>query len=974
MTPVERTEIPADMPAPKDVVELFDRFRRNYYAYKAPTYNETQLRREFIDPLFEALGWDVNNRQGYAEAYKDVVHEDSLKIDGSSRSPDYSFRVGGVRKFFVETKKPSVNLKDDPSPAFQLRRYGWSANLPVSILTDFEEFVVYDTRVRPKAGDKASTARIEYLRGDEIIENWDERIASRFSRDAVLRGDFDRFAGEGAKRRGSEPVDNAFLAQIEQWRDSLARVLALRNPELSVSDLNFAVQVTIDRLVFLRIAEDRGLEEDRRLLTTVQKKDAYAELLRVFKLADDRYNSGLFHFRGEKGRSKADNLTPTLKVDDKTLREMVEGLYYPASAYEFSVLPADILGQVYERFLGQVIRLTPAHRAVVEARPEVRKAGGVFYTPTYVVRHIVRAAVLSQLEGRTPKQIVGFRVLDPSCGSGSFLLEVYQSLLDWYEAWYIKDGPKRWSESRNPTLRPSSHGWKLTTTERKRILLAHVFGVDIDSQAVEVTKLSLLLKVLEGETNQSIAQLNLLHDRALPDLDRNIKCGNSLIASDFLADAQGELLDESESHAANVFDWSAEFAEVMADGGFDAVVGNPPYVLLQDEFRNDAHLSYFKSKYRVAAFKIDTYHLFIERALRLTKKGGLVSMITPSNFLTNNHLAELRRMLLEDTAIEEMTVVDGGVFRGVSVDNAIFVLRSGHKGAKEFRIQHAQPAVDALVVGKVETVSTSIAKSDPHALFVGTAGKQVATLWRKVEAKSTPLGDVAFVNFGKQLRDRKKFTKDVIEVESVQSVPRSYRPCYTGRDVRRYSVEWSGLACLNREEARSGGCWDGDKQDAPNKLLTKQIGKVPEFGIDEHGYQCLNTMFMVNVKDDTVDPLLLLAQLNSSVCHAIWLDRYYDRRKTFPKIKGTYLKQLPVLIPNLKDPEQNSAAKKIVELVRRVTRLRASHGKANATDDGRIARQIEPLERSIDEEIFRLYGFSSAEVKAIEEIVAAGRV
>lgn len=127
------------MGAPREIIDLMDRFRKHAEAYRSSSYNETQVRREFVDPFFHALGWDVDNVRSYAEAYKDVVHEDAIKIGGSTKARDYSFRIGGVRKFFVETKKPSVNVKDDISPAFQLRRYAWSAKLPLSILTDFEE-------------------------------------------------------------------------------------------------------------------------------------------------------------------------------------------------------------------------------------------------------------------------------------------------------------------------------------------------------------------------------------------------------------------------------------------------------------------------------------------------------------------------------------------------------------------------------------------------------------------------------------------------------------------------------------------------------------------------------------------------------------------------------------------------------------------------------------------------------------------
>src|SRR5258708_5189114 len=149
--------------APTEILDLVDRFDRNLEAYKSGAYNETQLRREFLDPFFEALGWDVDNRQGYAEAYKDVIHEDAIKIAGSARAPDYCFRIGGARKFFVEAKRPIVYVKDDIEPAYQLRRYAWSAKLPLSIVTDFEEFAVYDCRTKPQMGDKASVGRILYM-------------------------------------------------------------------------------------------------------------------------------------------------------------------------------------------------------------------------------------------------------------------------------------------------------------------------------------------------------------------------------------------------------------------------------------------------------------------------------------------------------------------------------------------------------------------------------------------------------------------------------------------------------------------------------------------------------------------------------------------------------------------------------------------------------------------------------------------
>ncbi|MCG7853051.1 MAG: type I restriction enzyme HsdR N-terminal domain-containing protein, partial [Methanosarcinaceae archaeon] len=253
------------MTVPAKVLELVKRFDRNLEAYKQVKYNETQLRREFIDPFFEELGWDVANKKGYAEAYKEVVHEDAIKVGRATKAPDYSFRIGGVRKFFLEAKKPSVNIKDDTHPAYQLRRYAWSAKLPLSILTDFEEFAVYDCRTKPVKTDKASHSRILYMTYTEYSKRWEE-IADIFSREAILKGSFDKYVESKKGKRGTAEVDAAFLQEIERWRDILARNIALRNPKLTQQELNFAIQRTIDRIIFLRICEDRGIEFYGRLM------------------------------------------------------------------------------------------------------------------------------------------------------------------------------------------------------------------------------------------------------------------------------------------------------------------------------------------------------------------------------------------------------------------------------------------------------------------------------------------------------------------------------------------------------------------------------------------------------------------------------------------------------------------------------------------------------------------------------------
>jgi type I restriction-modification system DNA methylase subunit len=661
------------MAAPKEILDLVRRFNEHKEAYISGQYNETQLRREFLDPFFKALDWDIDNAQGLAEQYKDVIHEDSIKIGGNTKAPDYCFRIGGTRKFFLEAKKPAVDIKQETSPAYQLRRYAWSAKLPLSILSDFEGFAIYDCRIRPVQDDKASTARVYYCTYDQYAEKWDE-IASIFSKEAVLKGSFDKYAETNKRKKGTAEVDDVFLNEIESWRKHLAQNIAQRNPELSQAALNYSVQQTIDRIIFLRICEDRGIEPYGQLQALQNGANIYARLCEIFHRADDRYNSGLFHFSEEKDRHEPpDRLMLGLHIDDKPLKEIFKHLYYPDSPYEFSVLSADILGQVYEQFLGKVIRLTSGHHAVVEDKPEVKKAGGVYYTPTYIVDYIVNHTVGKLVEGKKPKDVEKLCILDPACGSGSFLIGAYQYLMDWHLKWYEQNEPEKHARGRPPRVYRGPGGvWRLTTNERRRILLNNIYGVDIDTQAVEVTKLSLLLKVLEGESDQSLnTQMALFRERALPDLGDNIKCGNSLIGPDFYqTDLFGTLSDEDISRV-NAFDWEKEFPEIVRAGGFNVVIGNPPWGA---QFV-DAELEYLRQKNQsVIVRMIDSFMYFLHQGIQKTASDGYLGMILPDVILYQQDNEKLRNVILSSSEVQYLLNL-GDVFQKVTRPACILILK-----------------------------------------------------------------------------------------------------------------------------------------------------------------------------------------------------------------------------------------------------------------------------------------------------------
>ena len=555
--------------------QLIEKFDRNLTQYKSTSYDEANVRVDFIDKFFTILGWDVSNENGYSENYREVVREAKVITLGKPKNPDYSFRIGGIRKFFVEAKKPSIDIKQAKSPAFQIRRYAYTANLPLSILTNFQEFAVYDTRIKPAEKDDASVGRIFYCRYGDYEKEWDY-LKGTFSQDAILTGSFDKYVSDKKRQKGTSTVDKEFLKTIDKWRVELAKAIARNNASLQTYDINYAVQKLIDRIIFLRFAEDHNIEEYGSIKKFLETKEQiYSQLDTFFKRADAKYNSSLF---------KPEDFISHLVIPDKILHSIISELYYPKCPYEFSVMPIEILGSIYEKFLGKTIRLTASHQAKVEEKPEVRKAGGVYYTPQYIVDYIVENTVGKKLKGRiasdfdSAAKIAGMvekkvndvhylRVLDPACGSGSFLVRAYDYLLRWYLDQYTK------AKSVNKNLKEhriyqinNDQDYQLSIRSKQDILTRHIYGVDIDRQAVEVTRLSLLLKLMEGESQQTSAGfLRFDQARLLPDLSQNIKCGNSLIGSDFYEGKNLSLFDTSEKMKVNAFDWDGPdgFPEIM---------------------------------------------------------------------------------------------------------------------------------------------------------------------------------------------------------------------------------------------------------------------------------------------------------------------------------------------------------------------------------------------------------------------------
>lgn len=960
MTDTQRQKIQL----PEIINELVGRFGEQHNAYHSGKYNETQLRRDFLDPFFEALGWDVSNKKNYSEKFREVLHEVSVEVEGQAKAADYAFQSGGGPLFFIEAKKPAVNIENDTSAAFQIRRYAWSAKLPVSILTNFEQLSIYDCRSKPVHGDPAHIGRTHLFSYREYITRWDE-LWNLISYEAVHQGSLEKLIQSSKGRKGTADVDDDFLAEMERWRKELALNIALRNPSLTTRQINTSVQLTIDRIIFLRICEDRKIEPEENLRNATDGIDVYGDMMALFATADKKYNSGLFHFSTEKGRQGySDTLTPNIKVDDRVIKDILANLYLPKSPYAFNYFSADVLGHVYERFLGKVIRLTPAHQAKVEEKPEVRKAGGVFYTPTYIVNYIVENTVGELLKDKTPESLntTPLRVLDPACGSGSFLIGAYQYLLDWYLDWYIKNEPAKWAKGAHPTIFENFGNWKLTIEQRKLILTRHIYGVDIDPQAVEVTKLSLLLKVVEAP-----GQASFFGERILPDLDDNIKCGNSLIGSDFYSGQQMGMFDSEEQYRVNAFDWQTAFPNVFGKGGFDSVIGNPPY----GASFNEKTKNYLANKYPdVSDYESSQY--FLLRAKFYTRNLGIVGFIVPNTIFLNNFAKNFRGNISRNFKILSLINLSNvDVFETATVRTVIpFLVNSLSPNPKieisyfeQFGIEPRKKIVD----------QNDLINKDNEWINALTSSRN--QLIEKISRSTIPLGQILAVSQGlipyDKYRGHSEYTIKNRIWNSDHKKNDTYKRELRGGDVTRYSVNWNGKQWI------SYGPWLA----APRKpeffikprLLFREITD-PKTGLlhvgltEEEFYNnpgiinCINSgsnyslYYLLGIVDSK---LLAYFHFNSSP---------KANKGVFPKILVNDVRNLPIRAIDFTNVADVSLHDRMIALVRQMLTLHEQFASAKLPDEKeRLQRQINGTDRRIDNLVYKLYGLSVEEIRIIEE-------
>ena len=780
---------------------------------------EAHIEEKYIKPMFRALNWTDPD---------ELLVQPSLRIDGNTKAPDYVLRLrdanGHWRKhLFMEAKHPKYNLEKDLRYIRQAYQYAYSTinktdgsgnRVRLCLLTDFEEFRLFDCfNPEPLLRNELILFNKQIVRPFDIkytdYEKEFDTLWDSFERANVAAGSLEKYrVTDEMLRKGRQSPDMKFLDNLREWRAALAVDMCEGDPDLPEAQLTAASQLVIDRVIFLKSLADRNIEEDY-LSEILAKLDSAADSeVRLFDLCGDIFRKIDHTYNGELFNDKKHPELRGVAIKNRTMRKMLESLVPEKSLYNLAAMPPEIIGSAYEVFLGEVVVKT-ARGVAVEQKPEVKKAGGVYYTPRYIVDYIVENTVGRLLAGcETLEDAAKLKILDPACGSGSFLIGAYDALLDWHLERLIRDFKARLPKAKSldklkkefegrlkissTSDAKDSHVFRLAPALKRKILLDNIYGVDIDPQAVEVTKFSLSLKAIENSTRGELYEdVTLFKQTVLPDLNGNIKCGNSLVASDFS-------LDPDELLRVKAFDWPVQFPAVMRQGGFHAVIGNPPYLNIDDTWgKGDLRLKAIKSSYpHVYNDKTDICFYFIAKAFDISRDAGIVSFITSRAFLEAFKADKLRGFLAGKSSVSKIIDFQNFyVFDGVGITTCVLQLdkKSSIETLDVFKLllkslPNNYLSMEILEDKQIFEHHTPLKSKLSNDVWTFASDAQSA-INAKIDKIGIPLSNILHIGKGMETGCNNVFGKRSIEEMKAWGVPNDlYRFRASNSDIQRYDI------------------------------------------------------------------------------------------------------------------------------------------------------------------------------------------
>ncbi|MBI5166316.1 MAG: N-6 DNA methylase [candidate division NC10 bacterium] len=711
--------------------------------------------------------------------------------------------------------------------------------------------------------------------------------------------------------------------------------------------LREAIQLLLDRIIFIRSCEDRGLAHGETLKDKVlQYRDdigpAFMPVLKgIFRLYERNFNSDLF----------LPHPSEELKIDFKALKEVILETYDP---YLFSAIGLEVLGSIYEQYLGYTLRLTDK-RVKYELKPEVRKAGGVYYTPEYVVDYIVRNTVGRLLKELKPKEIERLRILDPACGSGSFLIRAYHEMLDYYQQKKAEALERRRKALMAARVDQSAFPFqiengepRLTIFEKREVLLRHIYGVDLDPQAEEVTKLSLMLKMLEGE-------LGLIPGRAvLPVLDQNIKCGNSLISGDQLT-LQGYF--GPEFWRLRPFDWATRFPKIVEEGGFDAVIGNPPWI---ESKRMDAkEKRFYEEHFQSVDKQYDVFNAFIERGLQVLKNSRLLGFIVPSRFVMNPDYEIFREFLLNNTSILDICDVGEDIFEGVEMPALIITLRKEHMRSKRLQnLINVKVEVQNFREGRWREYHIPQKRflNENRRLFTIYQSPEIDDIIRKIEEDSVTFGSLATNARGVEIGKKSSLISD-------EKRGKGWVPFLVGEDIDRYLIKGQHFLQLGAPgvDYKKPDLYQGEK------ILIRKTGTGIRATYDDEGFYAIQVIYIFKPVKPTTNLKFLLGLLNSRLMAFYYFTKFGEKhKKAFPHLRQESVLQLPIRLPDISNQKEKVLHDKVAALVDIMLNLQSRYQLTKGSEQGLLKDQLDKTDREIDDLVYKLYGITEDEIKVVK--------